>query len=508
MSSLLTRDEYRAIAETMVLPSGAFIDGKATAALSGESFETVNPATGGRLNDIATCGEPDVDLAVDKARQAFEDGRWSRLHPSARKKTVIQLCKLIRRHRHELAVLESLESGKPIHDIETVDIPEALHCLEWHAETADKIYDQVAPAGDDAVALVVREPIGVVGCVLPWNFPILMLAWKIGPALAAGNSIVAKPAEETSMTALRIAELASEAGLPRGVLNIVTGPGEITGRAIGLHPDIDMVSFTGSTEIGRRFLEYAAKSNLKRVVLECGGKNPCIVMDDAEDLDVVAAHVVQSVFWNMGENCSSNSRLIVHQAVKGKLMERILHRVREWRTGDPLDPVNRLGAIVSKAQYERILGYIETGRAEGAALVLGGEAMAQDGGYFIAPTIFDEVRPQMTIAREEIFGPVLAVISVASADEAVAVANDTPYGLTASLFTANARRAHRMARAIRAGTVTVNCYGEGDITTPFGGYKQSGFGGRDNSIHAHDQYTELKTIWLDVSDSDVETSID
>ncbi|MGH6915476.1 MAG: aldehyde dehydrogenase family protein, partial [Geminicoccales bacterium] len=365
---------------------------------------------------------------------------------------------------------------------------------------ADKIYDQVAPVGDNAVAMVVREPVGVVACVLPWNFPILTLAWKIGPALAAGNSVIVKPAEETSMTALRIAELACEAGLPRGVLNVVTGPGEMTGKAIGLHPDIDMVSFTGSTEVGRRFLEYAAKSNLKRVVLECGGKNPCIVMDDAEDLDVVAAHVAQAVFWNMGENCSSNSRLIVHDGIKDKLIERILHRAREWRTGEPLDPVNRLGAIVSKDQYERILDYIESGKSEGAKLVLGGEAIRQDDGYFIAPTVFEGVRPDMTIAREEIFGPVLAIISVKNAEEAVMVANDTPYGLTASVFTANARRAHRMARAIRAGTVTVNCYGEGDITTPFGGYKQSGFGGRDNSIHAHDQYTELKTIWLDVSD--------
>ena len=508
MSSLLTRDEYQAIAETLVLPSGAFIDGKSTASASGQSFETINPATGSPLNQIAACGDQDVDRAVQKAREAFEDGRWSKLHPTERKKTIIQLCKLIRRHQHELAVLESLESGKPINDIETVDIPETLQCLEWHAETADKIYDQVAPAGDDAVAMVVREPIGVVGAVLPWNFPLLMLAWKAGPALAAGNSLVVKPAEETSMTALRLAELASEAGLPRGVLNIVTGPGETAGKAIGLHPDIDMVSFTGSTEVGRLFLEYAAKSNLKRVVLECGGKNPCIVLDDAEDLDVVASHVVQAVFWNMGENCSSNSRLIVHQAVKDRLIERILHRVREWRTGDPLDPSNRLGAIVSKGQHARILGYIEKGKAEGATAVLGGEAIAQGEGYFIAPTIFDGVRPDMTIAREEIFGPVLSIIAVGSADEAVQVANDTPYGLAASVFTGNVRRAHRIARAIRAGTVSVNCYGEGDISTPFGGYKQSGFGGRDNSIHAHDQYTELKTIWIDLSDSDVEHSID
>ena len=508
MSSLLTRDEYQALAQTLVLPSGAFVDGRYTAAVSGQSFETLNPATGSRLAQIAACDAPDVDHAVEKAREAFEDGRWSKRHPAERKKTIIRLCKLIRRHRHELAVLESLESGKPIHDIETVDIPEALHCLEWHAETADKTYDQVAPSGDDAVALVVREPIGVVVAVLPWNFPILMMAWKIGPALAAGNSVIVKPAEETSMTALKVAELASEAGLPRGVLNVVTGPGETTGKALGLHPDIDMVSFTGSTEVGRLFLEYAAKSNLKRVVLECGGKNPCIVLDDAEDLDVVATHVTQAVFWNMGENCSANSRLIVQDSIKDKLLERILHRVREWRTGDPLDPSNRLGAIVSKGQYERILGFIEKGKAEGAKVVLGGEASPQDGGAFIAPTVFDGVRPDMTIAREEIFGPVLAIISVKSADEAVAVANDTHYGLAASVFTANVRRAHRIARAIRAGTVTVNCYGEGDITTPFGGYKQSGFGGRDNSIHAHDQYTELKTIWIDVSDSEVETSID
>ena len=508
MSSLLTRDEYRALAQSLVLPSGAFVDGKFAAAVAGGCIETLNPATGVALGRIAACEVPDVDHAVTKAREAFEDGRWSKRHPAERKKTIIQLCKLIRRHRHELAVLESLESGKPIYDVETVDIPEALHCLEWHAETADKIYDQVAPAGDDAVAMVVREPIGVVAAVLPWNFPILMMAWKIGPALAAGNSVIVKPAEETSMTALKIAELASEAGLPRGVLNVVTGPGETAGKAIGLHPDIDMVSFTGSTDVGRLFLEYAAKSNLKRVVLECGGKNPCIVLDDAEDLDVVAGHVTQAVFWNMGENCSSNSRLIVQDSIKDKLLERILHRVRDWRTGDPLDPSNRLGAIVSKGQYDRILGFIEKGKAEGAEVVLGGDATEQGDGTFIAPTVFDGVKPDMTIARDEIFGPVLAIISVKTADEAVAVANDTHYGLAASVFTGNVRRAHRIARAIRAGTVTVNCYGEGDITTPFGGYKQSGFGGRDNSIHAHDQYTELKTIWIDLSDADVETSID
>jgi gamma-glutamyl-gamma-aminobutyraldehyde dehydrogenase len=380
--------------------------------------------------------------------------------------------------------------------------------LEWHAEAIDKIYDQVAPTGDDALAIIVREPIGVVGCVLPWNFPLLTLAWKIGPALAAGNSVIVKPAEETSMTALRVAELAHEAGMPRGVLNVVTGPGEITGRAIGLHGDVDMVSFTGSTEIGRRFLEYAARSNLKNIVLECGGKNPCVVLDDAENLDVVAAHAAQAVFWNMGENCSSNARIIVHESVKAALLERIVQRTRDWRTGNPLDPVNTLGAIISREHRDRVLDYIEQGKSEGARLVLGGSAIEMGGGFFIEPTIFDNVRPEMTIAREEIFGPVLAIVTVSSVEEAVAIANDTPFGLAASLFTASAKRAHRVARAIRAGTVTVNCYGEGDITTPFGGYKQSGFGGRDKSIHAHDQYTETKTIWLDLSDMEIETAID
>ena len=503
MSSLLTRDEYQAIAGSLNLPTGAYIDGKAMAAKSGKTFETLNPSTGKVLANIAACNAGDVDFAVHKAREAFEDGRWSRMHPSERKKVMIKLCKLIRRHHHELAVLESLDSGKPILDCETIDIPETLHCLEWHAEAADKIYDQVAPSGDDAVAMIVREPIGVVGLVIPWNFPLLMLAWKIGPALAAGNSVIVKPAEETTMTALRVAELATEAGIPDGVFNVLPGLGEVAGQALGLHEDVDMVSFTGSTEVGRYFLEYAAKSNLKRIVLECGGKSPCVVMDDAQHLDVVAKHVVNGVFWNMGENCSANSRLIVHKDVKDKLIERILAAVREWPTGDPLDPASRLGAIVSKAQYDRILGYIEQGKADGATAILGGGASSANGGHFIEPVIFDDVTPDMTIACEEIFGPVLAIITVANADEAVAVANDTPYGLAASVFTSNVTQAHRMARQIKAGTVSVNSYSEGDATTPFGGYKQSGFGGRDNSIHAHDQYTEMKTIWIDVSDQGV-----
>lgn len=506
MSDLLTRDEYLAIAQSLALPSGAHIDGRACNAISGATFVSINPATGEELNQIAACDEDDVNLAVLKARDAFNDGRWSKMHPAERKKVIIKLCKLIRRHHHELAVLESLDSGKPIREVEMVDLPETLHCLEWHAEFADKVYDQVAPTGDDAVAMVVREPIGVVGCILPWNFPLLMLAWKVGPALAAGNSVIVKPAENTSMTALCVAELAIEAGLPRGVLNIVTGAGSQAGKALAMHPDVDMIAFTGSTQVGRRMLEYSAQSNLKQVVLECGGKNPCIVLEDAENLDVVAAHVVNAAFWNMGENCSANSRLIVHESVKDKLLEKVLHRMQSMPTGDPLDPANHLGAIVSEQQYKGIVNYIKKGKEEGANLVAGAETGER--GYFITPTIFDGVTPDMCIAREEIFGPVLSVLTVKSADEAIELANDSEYGLTASIFTSNVRRAHRMARAVRAGTVTINCFGEGDITTPFGGYKQSGFGGRDNSCHAHDQYTELKTIWLDVSDSHVTEGID
>jgi len=351
--------------------------------------------------------------------------------------------------------------------------------------------------------MIVREPVGVVAAVLPWNFPLLMLAWKIGPALAAGNSVIVKPAEQTSLTALRVAELAHEAGIPRGVLQVLPGDGPSVGEPLGLHPDVDMVSFTGSTETGRRFLRYAADSNLKRVVLECGGKNPAVVMDDAEDLDLVAGHVVNAAFWNMGENCSANSRLIVHKAIKDDLMKKIIARARDWKTGDPLDPANHLGALIDAEHCKKVASYLKTGK-KGPEVVIGGKAK----GAFVEPTIFDGVKPGEKLAKEEIFGPVLSVITVSSFDEAIEVANDTEYGLAASVFTANAKRAIRAARAIRAGTVTVNCYGEGDISTPFGGYKQSGFGGRDNGIHAHDQYTEVKTIWIDLSDSAPEESVE
>lgn len=496
---MLTQSEYLAIAEQINFPTNAWIDGSYTPAINGGTLATINPATGQEIAQISACDAADVDVAVAKARQAFEAGVWSKLHPSERKQVMIKFVKLIKRNQQELAVMEALESGKPIKDCVSIDVPETIDCIQWHAEAIDKIYDQISPSGDAALGMIVREPIGVVACVLPWNFPMLMAAWKLGPALAAGNSVILKPAEQTSMSCLRLAQLAHEAGVPAGVINVLPGLGETCGQSLGLHNDIDAVSFTGSTEVGRLFLQYSAQSNLKRVVLECGGKNPCIVLDDAERLDEVAEHVVNAVFWNMGENCSSNSRLIVHSAIKQQLMVKVLEKTRDWITGDPMDPRNALGAMISQEHFDKVMQYIGGAKQQGAELILGGKAIELNNGLFIEPTIFDQVTSDMTIAQEEVFGPVLAVMTVNSAAEAVALANNTCYGLAASVFTSNARRAHNVARAIKAGTVSVNCYSEGDMSTPFGGYKSSGFGGRDNSLMAHDQYTETKTIWMDLS---------
>jgi gamma-glutamyl-gamma-aminobutyraldehyde dehydrogenase len=492
MTDLLTTEEYKAIAAGLHLPTQSFVDGSFRPARSGKTFDTIDPATGKVLAKVAACGAEDVDFAVEKARDAFEDGRWSRLHPGERKEVLIRLAKLMKRNARELAVMESLDSGKTIYDCETVDLPETIHCLTWHAELIDKIYDQVSPASDNHVAMIVREPVGVVGLVLPWNFPLLMLAWKIGPALASGCSVIVKPAEETSLTALRVAEMAMEAGVPAGVFNIVTGSGPEVGEPLGRHMDVDMISFTGSTETGRRFLRYSSESNLKEVTLEMGGKNPAVVLDDAENLDRVAAHIVNGAFWNMGENCSASSRLIVQKGVKDELLKRIQAHVREWPVGDPLDPKNRVGALVSKAHFDKVCSYLD----KGPKVIMGGKA--ENG--FVEPTILDIADRDATQAREEIFGPVLSVLTVDGFDEAIALANDTQYGLAASIFTSNAKRAIRGARSIRAGTVTVNSFGEGDISTPFGGFKASGFGGRDNGIQAHDQYTQIKTIWIDLGD--------
>ncbi len=496
MAELLSKAQYAAIAAELRFPTQAFIDGSFRDAASGRTFASSNPATGERLADIAACDAEDVNLAVASARLAFEDGRWSKRSPGERKAVMQRFAQLLEDHAHELAVMESLDSGKPVRECQNIDVPETIHTLRWHAELIDKIYDSTAPVGSGAVTMVVREPIGVVGLVLPWNFPLLMLAWKIGPSLAAGCSIVVKPARETTLTALRVAELAHQAGIPAGVFNVVPGGGREAGEPIGRHPDVAMVSFTGSTETGRLFLKYAAESNLKRVVLECGGKNPAVVMNDVEDLDQVAQHVVNGAFWNMGENCSASSRLIVHADIKDALLERIGVHMRDWKMGDPLDPENRLGALVSKAHFEKVRSYIEQARSERLDFVYGGQTQ---GDIFVEPTVVDDVEPQSRLFREEIFGPVLSVTPFTDIDGAIDLANDTVYGLAASAYTGSLRNALRLAREIRAGIVTVNCFGEGDASTPFGGYKESGFGGRDKSIWAHDQYTELKTIWIDAS---------
>jgi len=500
MSNLLTHEEYQAIEKSIDYPTNAFVNGQFQSAKSGDTFATINPATGQLIAHIAACNADDVDHAVTKAREAFDQGHWSKLHPSERKEALIKLAKLIKKNTHELAVLESIDSGKPIRDCATVDLPETIQTIIWHAEAIDKIYDQSAPTGEDALAVIVREAVGVVGCVLPWNFPLMMLAWKIAPALAAGNSVIVKPAEQTSLTTLKIAELAIDAGIPRGVLNVVTGLGPDVGEPLGLHDDVDMVSFTGSTETGRRFLRYSADSNLKKIVLECGGKNPAIVLDDAEELDLVAEHLVNAAFWNMGQNCSAASRLIVQENIKKELLDKMLAHLRDWKTGDPLNPSNYLGSLIDKEHFEKVCAYLDNNN-----IIVGGTTEQP---CYVMPTIVDQVEQNSKLAQEEIFGPILSVITVNSFDEAIAAANNTDYGLTASIFTANGKKAIRAARAIKAGTVTINCYGEGDMSTPFGGYKQSGFGGRDNSIHAHDQYTEIKTIWIDLSDRAPEESLD
>ncbi|MFB9887912.1 aldehyde dehydrogenase [Balneatrix alpica] len=499
MADMIDLAGWQARALELRIPTQALINGEQRAALSGKTFAALNPATGQVLGQVAECDSADVELAVQSARAAFEDGRWSRQSPAARKKVLQRFAALIEAHKEELALLETLNVGKPIRDSLAIDVPATARCIAWYGEAIDKIYDEVAPTAANSLATITREPVGVVAAVVPWNFPMIMAAWKLGPALAAGNSVILKPAEQSPLTAIRLGELALEAGIPAGVFNVLPGFGPTAGKALGLHMDVDCLAFTGSTQVGKMFMQYAGQSNLKHVGLECGGKSPHIILDDVEDVEAAATAAAWGIYFNQGEMCTAGSRLIVQEGIEEQVLAKISEVVKGLQPGNPLDPNTSMGAIIDKGQMNRVLDYIQIGQDEGAQLHFGGRQVLQEsGGNFIEPTLFRGVGNQMRIAQEEIFGPVLSVIRVKDAEEALKVANDTCYGLGAAVWSSNINTVHKISRGLRAGVVYVNCYDADDITVPFGGYKMSGLG-RDKSLHAFDKYTELKTTWIRLS---------
>lgn len=451
------------------------------------------------MADIACCGEADVDRAVASARRAFEDGRWSGRPPVERKRILQKFAELIREHRDEIALLVTLDMGKPISDSTSIDVRATADCCEWYGEALDKINDEIAPTAQGTVALVTREPLGVVAAVVPWNFPITLAAWKFAPALATGNSVVLKPSEMSTLSSLRVAELALEAGIPPGVFNVVTGWGPETGRALGMHMDVDGLFFTGSTQVGKYFVEYSAKSNLKRTGLELGGKSPNLILSSYRDIRHAAETSANSAFFNQGEMCTCPSRLIVEESVHDEVMEVLKERAAAFVPKDPLDPSSNMGALVSQDHASKVLSFVDMAKQDGAAIAAGGNrALTETGGAYVEPTIFEGVTNDMRVARQEIFGPMLSVIKVKDVDEAIQVANDTPYGLASAVWTDDLSVAHKVSSKIRAGLCYVNCYDCDDLTVPFGGFKESGIG-RDKSLHAFDKYTELKTTWMNVA---------
>ena len=478
--------------EDLKIQTKAFIGGGFTDAASAKTFETISPITGKPIANVAECDVEDVNRAVDAARATFDRGVWRNMAPARRKATMLKWADLMEKHAQELALLEVLDMGKPIKDAQAIDIPASINCFRWYGEAIDKIYDEICPSDPGRVVMVVREPLGVVACVVPWNFPLMMTSWKVAPALIAGNSIILKPAEQSPLSALRVAELAAEAGIPEGVFNVLPGYGPTAGQALGRHPDVDCIAFTGSTEVGKLFLKYSAELNMKAVNLECGGKSPHIIMADASDLDAAASAAAWAVFSNQGEACNAGTRLLLQDKIKDEVLSKVVDIGRGIKVGNPLDPATQMGAIVDETQLSRILHYIDEGKKGGAKLVLGGKRVNESmGGFFVAPTVFDNVDNRMTIAQDEIFGPVLSAISFKDADEAIRIGNDTVYGLYAAVWTRDINTALKVVRGVRAGAVNVNTYSGGDITTPFGGFKQSGFG-RDKSLHAIEKYTALK----------------
>ena len=488
--------DWSARARALQIDGRMLIGGQRRASLAGETFACLSPIDGRELGLVARGQAADIDLAVRSARAAFDAGRWAAQPPAARKRVLLKFAQNMLDAREELALLETLDMGKPIQYSLSVDVPSAARCIAWYAEAVDKIYDEIAPTGPNALALIQREAMGVIGAVVPWNYPMIMSAWKLGPALAAGNSVVLKPSEKSPLTALRMAELALDAGLPEGVFNVVPGFGHEAGEALALHMEVDAIGFTGSTRVGRKMLEYAGRSNLKRVYNELGGKSAFLVFDDFADVERAAKTVAASMFFNQGESCNAPSRVLVHESIADDFVRIVAAETAGYQPGDPLKPSTVMGALVDDTQLKTVLGYIDAGQAEGARCIKGGKrVMAETGGFFVEPTVFEGVTNTMKIAREEIFGPVMSVIRFKTESEAVAMANDSSYGLQASVWSHNINRAHRVARALRAGTVHVNQYDEDDLTVPFGGFKQSG-NGRDKSLHAFDKYTELKTTWI------------
>ena len=491
--------DWRAMAASLALPTRPFVDGDYVDALTDDTIETTNPSDGSRLATLPDCRKADVDRAVAAARAAFETGPWARMSATERKLVMFRWADVLERRSEEIALIESVNMGKPIRFAYGLDVPKAIKAIRWYAELVDKLYDEIAPTRRDALALVTREPVGVVAAVIAWNYPFYMACYKIAPALALGNSVVLKPSELTPHSALVVAEAAAEAGVPPGVLNVVTGRGETAGQALGRHEDVDALAFTGSTTIGKRFLVYAGESNMKRVTLECGGKSPQLVLTDCPDLQTVAEATAMGIFYNQGEVCNACSRLIVEEPAREALVEQIALAAREFMPGDPLNPACRMGPIASRPQHERIMRYIATGAREGATLRFGGKAALEDsGGHYVEPTILDDVTNDMIVARDEIFGPVLSVIACTSAEEGVTLANDSPYGLAASVWTRDITKAHTIARRLRAGSVWVNSYNTSDMSTPFGGFKQSGYG-KDKAHHALEKFCDYKSTWIELS---------